>query len=256
MQNFFYSYFILFLIATGAIGFLAGMLIHQFTSLIPGKLEKNWKTQAWQYLYPNHEIPSEIIKAKTITTHKKYSWRLACLTAFFSTLIVYYFGPNWTTIANLVLMWGLLLLACIDFKYCLLPDCLTLPLLWLGLLCNTFGLFTPMQEAIWGAIIGYTSLWLIATIFKYCRHKEGLGQGDFKLLAAFGAWWGVCPLFFIVMIASFVGAAVGLIQIARGSHSLEKPMPFGPYLIFAAFIVMFFGDFFLYSLTRHCERFV
>ncbi len=245
MQTFLYLHSLLFLIFTSTIGFLAGAFIYELTFLIPRNLEKNWRIQSWQYLNPHCEIPSDITNIKSTATGKsKHRLWLGLFTALLSTLIAYYFGPHCITLAYLILMWGFLLLACIDFKYYLLPDCLTLPLLWLGLFCNTFELLIPIHQAIWGAMIGYASLWLIATLFKYCRHKEGLGQGDFKLLAALGAWLGFYPLFFIVMIASFAGASVGLIQIARGKHTLQKQMPFGPYLIFAGLIVMFFGDFF------------
>lgn len=241
MQNFFSTHSILFLITIGALGCLVSLPIYQLMFLIPNRLHKQWRQQAEQYLHPTTEIQKTIIRPKII-----FPWRLktvlwiSFLATLLSLLTAYRFGPHWTTLINLILMWGLLLLACIDFQHGLLPDCITLPLLWLGLLCNSFGVLVPLHEAVWGAILGYGSLWLIAHLFKFCRKKEGLGQGDFKLLAVFGAWYGFYPLYFIVMIASFTGALVGLIQIARRQNTLEKPIPFGPHLIFANIIMLFF----------------
>jgi len=249
MQALIQSNLILLLILVGATGLLAGCVIYKLTFSLPKNLEKNWRIQSWQYLYPRCPAPTHMTHIKeTLALQPKNYLCIAFLTALFSVFIAFHFGPRWTTAANLVLMWGLLLLACIDFKYGLLPDCLTLPLLWLGLFCNSLGLFVPLHEAVWGAMIGYLSLWLIAAIFKHYRNKEGIGQGDFKLLAVLGAWWGFYPLLFIVMVASLTGTCVGLVQMARSGHSLQKPMPFGPYLIFAGLIVMFFNEHIKYIL--------
>lgn len=243
MQNFFQIYSVIFFALTALIGFLAGCIIHSLSFLIPEILQYQWRMQSWQYLYPQSNAVAEIVDHQKIkTTKQKFSILSAFLAALLSICVAYRFGPHWKTSINLMLMWGFLLLAYIDYKTHLLPDCLTLPLLWLGLFCNTFELFVPLHKAVWGAMIGYLSLWLIAMIFKYCRNKEGIGQGDFKLLAVFGAWWGFYPLPFIVMFASTLGASIALIQIARGYHQLQKPLAFGPYLILGSLIVMMFNQ--------------
>lgn len=154
-------------------------------------------------------------------------------------LIVCYFHFSWAMAANLVLMWGLLLLAGIDMYYYLLPDCLTLSLLWLGLFCNSFALFVPLTSAVWGAMLGYISLWCVAALFKYCRGIDGLGQGDMKLLALFGAWWGMLPLLYIVLMAAILGIIGGILCLRR-TACLTQPIPFGPFLAVAGIFMMFF----------------
>lgn len=243
MLTFFQTYHSLFLILISIIGFLAGFIICKLAFDIPQNLLKNWRIQSWAYLYPQREIPSDITHISTVKRFTFVSWHclgLALGNAWLSLLIADHFGFNYATAATLILMWGLLLLACIDFKHYLLPDCLTLPLLWLGLFCNTFELFISTHTAVWGAMIGYLSLWIIALLFKYVRGIEGIGQGDFKLLALFGAWWGFKSLPMILMIASLSGSAIGFVQILCGRHHLHKPVAFGPYLIFSALILLFF----------------
>lgn len=242
--NFFQLNTALFFIIILILGFGVGCILHQLTFWIPSKLFKIWHQQSWQYLYPQSIQPSDssVYDTKIFPPpplSKIGILSLASTNALLSWYVAKLFGFYWTTPAMLVLMWGLLLLACIDFKHHLLPDCLTLPLLWLGLFCNTWGLFVPVTTAVWGAMMGYLSLWWVAKLFKYFRGVDGIGQGDCKLLAVFGAWWGFSPLLFIVMMGSLLGTAVGLVQIARGRHSLQKPLAFGPYLIFAAGIFLF-----------------
>jgi leader peptidase (prepilin peptidase)/N-methyltransferase len=276
MSLFFQENIAVFLIGAGILGFIAGHVLHPCIRYLPAQLEKNWRRQAWRYLYPDTQIPIPIqredadsVSSRSNTSRdflrdnaltetsvlkgeryvplispklKPFSLKkmqcTACVFAAVSVCIAYAFGPHWTALANIVLMWGLLLLAYMDYHTYLLPDCLTIPFVWLGLFCNTFAVCVPLRDAVLGAIIGYSSLWLIAFLFRSFRNKEGMGQGDFKLLAVLGAWWGWSPLLFIVMLASTLGAAVGLLQIARG-QAAEKPIAFGPYLIFAGFISLF-----------------
>jgi leader peptidase (prepilin peptidase)/N-methyltransferase len=138
-------------------------------------------------------------------------------------------------------LWTLLALTFIDFDTMYLPDSLTLPLLWAGLAANLWGLFVPLPEAVIGAIAGYLSLWAVYWLFKLIRGKEGMGYGDFKLLAALGAWlgWKLLPL--IVLLSSAVGAAIGLALIAFRGRDHTVPLPFGPYLAIAGAIALFFG---------------
>lgn len=210
--------------ATGALGFFIGYLLYPLTLYIP------------QYLIQ----PSNVV-GETPLTYNRLSFSL--LNMAISMMIVGYFGLGAKTLTNLFLAYGLLLLAYIDFKHYLLPDCLTLPVLWLGLFCNSFNLFVLTSQAIWGAIVGYSSLRIIAALFKYLRGVDGIGQGDMKLFALFGAWWGISPLIFIIMTSSLLGILGTLVQMAWKKHSAQSPIPFGPYMVFSGFLVMFFRDY-------------
>jgi leader peptidase (prepilin peptidase)/N-methyltransferase len=140
------------------------------------------------------------------------------------------------------LVWALLALTAIDFDTQLLPDDITLPLLWIGLLLNSFGAFTDLHSAVLGAVFGYLSLWSVYWLFKLVTGKEGMGYGDFKLLAALGAWlgWQMLPL--IILSSSFVGAAVGIALIVAAKHGRNIPIPFGPYLAGGGLIALFWGQ--------------
>ena len=151
------------------------------------------------------------------------------------------FGPGWQAIAACGLLWSLLALTFIDADTQLLPDDMTLPLLWAGLFANLFGLFVPIQEAVIGAIAGYLSLWSVYWAFKLIRGKEGMGYGDFKLLAALGAWMGWKVLPAIVLLSSAVGAIIGIALIAFRRRDHQQPLPFGPYLAIAGAIALFAG---------------
>jgi len=133
-------------------------------------------------------------------------------------------------------------LTCIDLRHQLLPDAVTLPLLWLGLLVNTQGVFTDLHSAVVGGAAGYLVLWLVFWAFKLLTGKEGMGYGDFKLLAALGAWlgWQMLPL--ILLLSTAVGAAVGLAAIALRGRDRHIPMAFGPYLAIAGWIALMWGD--------------
>ena len=168
------------------------------------------------------------------------------LTAVLSAVVAYKFGLTTTTLLALVLTWTLVALTFIDADTTLLPDDLTLPLLWLGLGANLVGTFVPLRDAVIGAIAGYLVLWSIYWLFKVATGKEGMGYGDFKLLAALGAWMGWKALLPIVLLSSLVGALVGIVLIVLARRGREIPIPFGPYLAAAGFIVLLTGD----TLTR------
>jgi len=140
------------------------------------------------------------------------------------------FGVSNALAGALLLTAVLVTLTAIDLDHQLLPDSLTLPLLWIGLLLNMMGTFTSLESALLGAVFGYLSLWSVYWLFKIVTGKEGMGYGDFKLLAALGAWFGLGALPTIVLLSSLVGAALGLTLILTGKQSRETPMPFGPFL--------------------------
>ena len=154
---------------------------------------------------------------------------------------IFHFGATVKGAGACVLLWTLLALTVIDADAQLLPDDLTLPLLWAGLLVNLWGTFVPLASAVIGAIAGYLSLWTIYWVFKLIRGKEGMGYGDFKLLAALGAWLGWQTLPLIVLLSSLVGAVIGIALIAFKGRDHNVPIPFGPYLAIAGRIALFWG---------------
>ncbi|KQQ50022.1 methyltransferase [Pseudomonas sp. Leaf127] len=158
-----------------------------------------------------------------------------------SAFIAWHFGFGWQTATMLVLTWGLLAMSMIDVDHQLLPDSLVLPLLWLGLIVNSFGLFASLSDALWGAVAGYLSLWSVFWLFKLVTGKEGMGYGDFKLLAMLGAWggWQVLPL--TILLSSVVGAVLGVILLRLRRLEGGAPMPFGPYLAIAGWIALLWG---------------
>jgi len=142
----------------------------------------------------------------------------------------------------IILTFCLIALTGIDFDTYLLPDSITLPLLWLGLIVNYFGVFTTLENALWGAIAGYLILWCVFWLFKLITGKEGMGYGDFKLLAALGAWLGWQMLPVIIILSSLVGALVGIAMIVFANHEKSKPIPFGPYLAAAGWLALIWGE--------------
>ena len=154
---------------------------------------------------------------------------------------VWQFGPGAKGLAACALLWALLALAFIDADTQLLPDDITLPLLWGGLAANLFGLFVPLESAVIGAMAGYLALWAVYWLFKLIRGKEGMGYGDFKLLAALGAWLGWPMLPQIVLVSSVLGAVGGILMIVLKGRDKAVPLPYGPWLAGAGAVALFFG---------------
>ncbi len=163
-------------------------------------------------------------------------------TGLLGLLVAYQFGASWQTAALLVFTYFLVALTLIDMDEYLLPDNLTLPLIWVALIANSFGLFTSLENAVYGAIAGYLSLWSIYWIFKLLTGKEGMGYGDFKLLAAIGALLGWQALPVVILLSSVVGAVVGILGIMIMGRDKNIPIPFGPYLAAAGFIAALWGN--------------
>lgn len=163
-------------------------------------------------------------------------------TGLISGWLVWHFGVTAQAGALLVLTWGLISMSLIDADHHLLPDVLVLPLLWLGLLLNTAEIFATLPDAVWGAVIGYLSLWSVYWVFKLLTGKEGMGYGDFKLLAMLGAWggWQILPL--TILLSSLVGAILGIVMLRLRNADSSTPMPFGPYLAIAGWIALIWGD--------------
>lgn len=264
-----------FVFVCALLGLLIGSFLNVVVYRLPLMMQRDWQTQAREILelpalpvagtfnlvLPNsccphcaHEIrPWEniplvsylFLRGKCSNCKAPISKRyplveLAC--GLLSAYVAWHFGITWQTGAMLLLTWGLLAMSLIDADHQLLPDALVLPLLWLGLIVNYFGLFTSLGDALWGAIAGYLSLWSVYWLFKLVTGKEGMGYGDFKLLAMLGAWggWQILPL--TILLSSLVGALLGVIILRlRGSDS-STPIPFGPYLAIAGWIALLWGD--------------
>ncbi|EIS3741033.1 prepilin peptidase [Aeromonas hydrophila] len=168
------------------------------------------------------------------------------LTSLLSLIVAATFPPGWGLLAALLLTWVLVALTFIDLDKMLLPDQLTLPLLWGGLLFNLTGGFVPLADAVIGTMAGYLVLWSLYWAFKLLTGKEGMGYGDFKLLAALGAWLGWQALPIVLLLSSLVGAFIGIGLILLRNHHQNKPIPFGPYLAIAGWIALLWGD----TITR------
>lgn len=164
------------------------------------------------------------------------------VTGVLSGFIALYFGFSEQAVAALLLTWALVALTMIDVDHQLLPDSITLPLLWLGILVNTQGVFTDLSSAVYGAIAGYLVLWCVFWLFKILTGKEGMGYGDFKLLAALGAWMGWQALPLVIILSSLVGAVIGIAGILIMGRDKNVPIPFGPYLAIAGWIALVWGD--------------
>lgn len=164
------------------------------------------------------------------------------ISALLSLAIIWKFGATIEGLMALFITWSLIALTGIDFDEHLLPDSITLPLMWAGLIANSFGLFTDLPSALWGAILGYMSLWSVYWAFKLVTGKEGMGFGDFKLLAALGAWLGWSYLPTIILMSSLVGLVFAVLFMIFSGNKKGAPIAFGPYLAVAGWICLFLGE--------------
>ena len=164
------------------------------------------------------------------------------LSAVLTGIVAWHFGFGLGGIAAIILTWVLIALAFIDIDHQLLPDVMVLPLLWAGLLLNLPSTFTSLSSAVIGAAAGYLSLWIVFHLFKMITGKEGMGYGDFKLFALFGAWLGWQSLPLIILLSSFIGALIGVALIVLRGRDRAQPLPFGPYLAAAGWVAMLWGE--------------
>ncbi|MCX7059794.1 MAG: A24 family peptidase [Gammaproteobacteria bacterium] len=263
-------------VATTLLGLLVGSFLNVVVLRLPRMLEADWKAEARDLL----DLPAEAQPGKKISlTHPPsccpgcaaairpwqnipvISWLLLrgrcanCKTsisiqyplvelasAALSAVCVWRFGWSPQLAAALVFTWTLIALTVIDLRDTLLPDDLTLPLMWIGLALSTLGVFVGMSASIWGAIAGYLSLWSIYHLFRIITGKHGMGYGDFKLMAALGAWFGAAALPLMLLLSSLVGATVGVGLIVFRKHDRNVPIPFGPYLAGAGWLMLIWGD--------------
>ncbi|MDP2239521.1 MAG: A24 family peptidase [Burkholderiales bacterium] len=169
------------------------------------------------------------------------------LTGALSGYVAWRFGYGAAAAGALLFTWAMIALAFIDLDTFFLPDDITLPLLWTGLLFNLGGVFTDLPSAVIGAVSGYLALWSVYWLFKLVTGKEGMGYGDFKLLAAIGAWLGWTMLPLVILLSSLVGAVVGISLIVFARHGRNVPIPFGPYLAVAGLVALLYGN----ALNKH-----
>jgi leader peptidase (prepilin peptidase)/N-methyltransferase len=270
-----------------AAAFVLGLLVGSFLNVVilrlPARLMHGWRRDAREVLElgdPGEAVPPGLVLQASHCPQCKHplaayenipllSWlvlRGRCshckapisiqyplvelLTGVLSAVVVWRFGPTWNALAALFFTWVLIAAAGIDLRTQLLPDPLTLPLLWLGLLIALVPLFADARAAIIGAAVGYVALWCVYWLFKLLTGKEGMGYGDFKLLAALGAWMGPVALLPVILLSSFVGAIVGLVALQLRGQDRSTPIPFGPFLATAGWVWFVFGDGILSAYLR------
>jgi leader peptidase (prepilin peptidase) / N-methyltransferase len=186
-----------------------------------------------------------LLKGKCGQCHSKISLRyvyVEIIAAVLALVTASIYGATPLAICLMIFCWSLLCLTMIDYDHQLLPDSITLPLLWLGLMVNSQSGLVELSDAFWGAVVGYLSLWSVFWVFKLCFKREGMGYGDFKLLAALGAWLGVSYILPIILISSCVGSVVGISMIIFTDKDRSTPIPFGPYLAFGGIVSLFLGE--------------
>jgi leader peptidase (prepilin peptidase) / N-methyltransferase len=259
--------------AAAVLGLLVGSFLNVVIHRLPKMLERGWAQQcaelrgedaapapSYNLVVPRSACPSCGRRIGALENVPVLSWlalrgrcrgcgtrisarypAIELLAGILAALAIWRFGPTWQGLAACGLLWTLVALTFIDADTQLLPDDITLPLLWAGLAANLAGLFVPLAEAVIGAIAGYLSLWTVYWAFRLIRGKEGMGYGDFKLLAALGAWLGWKVLPGIVLLSSAVGALVGIGLIVLRRHDRAAPLPYGPYLAVAGAIALFSG---------------
>jgi leader peptidase (prepilin peptidase) / N-methyltransferase len=263
------------IVIAGLLGLVVGSFLNVVILRLPARLEALWHREANDVLGLDaalEALPPGIVRKPSHCPHCKhplaaydniplFSWLLLkgrcryckapisiqyplveLATGVLSAIVVWKFGPSWTALAGLCLTWALVALSGIDLRTQLLPDQITLPLLWAGLLLSVGHLFVEPKLSILGAAIGYLSLWSVYWLFKLLTGKEGMGYGDFKLLGALGAWMGPLALLPVILLSSLIGALVGGTMIALRKHGRDVPMPFGPFIAMAGWVWFIAGE--------------
>lgn len=262
-------------IILGIVALLVGSFLNLLIYRLPKILNAEWRHECTRLLHPEQPIPPQVqlnlwlprsfcpqckntipfwhnipilsfilLKGRCCfcSTSISMQYPLVELTSLILALSAgMYFGFTLNLIYALIFIWILIALSVIDLRHQLLPDSLTLGLLWIGLLANIESRFAPLESAVIGAITGYLMLWLAMKLFYLCTKRTGMGNGDFKLLAALGAWFGWMHLPEMLLFASLTGALVGGLYLIKTKQSKETPIPFGPFLCFAGLFVLFFG---------------
>ncbi len=261
---------------TALLGLMVGSFLNVVIHRLPLIMQRDWRSQCAEYLERPELAPTDeplsLSRPRSRCPHcghaitaleniplLSYLWlrgrcsgcgarisprypAIEIVTALLSAAVAWHFGFGWPLAGGLLLTWALIALTLIDVDHQLLPDNITLPLLWLGLAFNLAGVYTDIGSAVIGAMAGYLSLWSIYWLFKLATGKEGMGFGDFKLLALLGAWMGWQALPVIILLSSAVGAVIGIGLIVLRGRDRNIPIPFGPYLAIAGWIAFLWGD--------------
>ena len=264
----------IYIILASLLGLLVGSFLNVVIHRLPIMMEMDWreqcasltstgnteKTTKYNLITPRstcphcqktiaawHNIPVIsflLLGGRCKECKASISWRyptVEIISAFLVGLTAYKFGFSISTLAASVFALALLTLTFIDLDTQLLPDVITLPLLWLGLLFNLYGGFTDIQSAIIGAVAGYLTLWIVYWLFKLVTGKEGMGYGDFKMLAAIGAWFGWAMLPAVILLSSIAGSIIGIGLIIFAKKGRNTAIPFGPYLALGGIAALFWG---------------
>lgn len=265
---------VVFTAVAGMLGLLVGSFLNVVIHRLPQMLERDWRQQCAELLHqplpatepfnlwwPPSHCPQcqHRIRALENIPLLSYLWlRGRCaqcaapiprqyplveaLSGLLAAITAWHFGYGWPAAAALLLTWALLALSVIDLKHQLLPDAITQPFLWLGLALALFDLFTDLRSSVIGALAGYLSLWTVYQVFRLATGKEGMGYGDFKLLALLGAWQGWPHLPAIILLSAGVGAVVGIVLIMSYGRDRQAPLPFGPFLAAAGWLALLWGE--------------
>jgi leader peptidase (prepilin peptidase)/N-methyltransferase len=257
------------------LGLLVGSFLNVVIYRLPVMMQTAWRAECHEYLHltdnnpiketislifpasrcphcqtqikPWHNIPVIsylLLKGRCAYCGVNIAWRypaIEALTGLLSAITAFHFGYGLALLFALLLTWSLVALTFIDIDHYLLPDSIVLPLVWLGLLLSLHPVFVDSHTSIIGAAVGYLSLWSVYHLFKLLTGKEGMGYGDFKLLAVFGAWLGYQYIILIILLSSLVGAIIGISLIVIGKNERNKPIPFGPYLAAAGWLALLWG---------------
>lgn len=264
-----------FTLLAGVVGLLIGSFLNVVIYRLPILMQRQWREECIHYLKLPHDEQTDgkfnlafpashcihcqlpVLKRHNIPVisylwlrgrcfhcHEEISARypiIELLTAFASMIVAWHFGFGAQALAGLMLTWVLIALSFIDLDHQLLPDVLVLPFLWMGLLLSVLDVFADCQASIVGATCGYLILWMVYHSFKLITQKEGMGQGDFKLLAMLGAWLGWQYLSLIILLSSLAGVVIGMTLISLNKQKRETPIPFGPYLAIAGWLALLWG---------------
>ena len=271
----FYTYPAFLVVAAVVAGLMVGSFLNVVIHRLPKMLERQWRAECaelaggtplapvarYDLAVPRSTCPkcgSKITAAQNIPLVSYLVLRGRCancrepisprypvveaVSGALAGYVAWRYGLSSVLFGALIFTWAMIALTFIDLDTFYLPDSITLPLLWAGLLFNTGATFIDLRSAVIGAVAGYLALWSVFWAFKFATGKEGMGYGDFKLLAAIGAWlgWKMLPL--VILLSSVVGAVVGIALIVFAKHAREKPIPFGPYLAVAGLIALFWGE--------------
>jgi len=240
-------------LAAGVVGLLLGYIFSRIAARLPIMMEREVKNFIAEESGLNLPHPEKFNLLQPLITPRdlRTNPAITCISsAILFAFTVWMFGFELKTAASLFLVGTLIILTVIDAKTKLLPDDLTLPLVWSGLLVNSVGVFASLESALYGAVFGYIGLWTMYWAFKIATGKEGMGYGDFKLLAALGAWFGVGAIPMILILAAGVGSIVGIAIMVITKQGKDYQMPFGPYLAGAGLMILFFEPWITLFLGR------